>query len=97
MSWTQKEIADWGRETFGVAKDPYSILHKVMEEFTEMLVAADDRAQEEVLKEAADVVITIIQLVDNLGGNLQEQIDKKMDINSKRTWVLTGDGVGRHV
>lgn len=100
MIWDQKRIADWGRMTFGIPENALGIIEKAREEFDELedeCIGKDHVEVNKILEEAADVALCLIQLVDNLGGNLQDEIDKKMEINSNRTWVKTGDGIGRHV
>jgi hypothetical protein len=100
VTWDQKRIADWGRATFGVPENALGIIVKAREEFDELEAECLGEGHVEVdkiLEEAADVVLCLYQLVDNLAGNMQDELDKKMEINSNRTWVKTGDGVGRHV
>lgn len=101
MNWDQKRIADWGRETFGVPENALSVFSKLKEEFDELELEINGDGKwvsvDAVLREAADVVIMLYQLVDNLAGDLHEEIDKKMDTNVKRTWEITGDGFGHHI
>jgi NTP pyrophosphatase (non-canonical NTP hydrolase) len=102
--WTQERISQWGRETFGTPGSALSLVRRASEEMDELYSEAiyhnnEDKAYVEVdkiLQEAADVVIILTQMVDNLGGNLQAEINKKMEINVKRTWIKSGDGIGYH-
>ncbi len=47
--------------------------------------------------EIADVVIVLYRLASELGVDLLEEIDHKMQINRARQWHRTGDGHGYHV
>lgn len=95
--WTQKRIANWADTTFGVAKNPFAIFSKTQAEFNELIIAVDERHRADICKEAADVLITLYHFVNSLGGDLDEEVDKKMEVNVKRVWKLNGDGTGQHV
>lgn len=46
---------------------------------------------------AAGVVGLLKWIVERLGGNLLDAIDRKMDVNRARTWRLDASGHGYHV
>lgn len=92
---TVESVAQWAEETFGDTT-PILALGRAMEEITELRHAWNrypDCTEEEMVKEAADVCITLyryIYLID------KEAIDKKMVINRKRQWIRDGSGNGQH-
>lgn len=95
---TQKTISNWATSTFGPVGSNLSCAARANREMAELMqaLAADDnhpKAGEEV----ADVVICLSRLVERLGANLQDEINRKMAINRARQWSLDGDGHGRHV
>ena len=51
----------------------------------------------DVLEEIADVVVILSQVAHLLGGDLQDEIAKKMIKNVNRKWVITANGQGQHV
>lgn len=100
--WTQKSITDWATKTFGEPNCLTDIVDRAEDEFKEFRDAAYDAKQglihySKVASEVADVVIVLSQYLERLGYHLQDEIDKKMDINNGRNWVNTGVGVGRHI
>lgn len=99
--WTQRSITDWATQTFGEPDDVETIAERTHEEYEELYeelfgTGSDYINLSKVETECADVVIMIYQLMDFIGANLDDAIDKKMDINSMRSWVKTGNGVGQH-
>lgn len=101
-TWTQKEITDWAVNQFGEPEDNINLIERASLEFDELSMAAHYAKQgidtyEKAASEVADVVIILSQYLENIGLNLQDEINKKMKINSMRTWSKTGDGVGQHV
>lgn len=96
MDETIESVAKWADETFGTTT-PSHALGRAMLEIYELKNIWQknylDTPEEEVVKEAADVCITLyryIYLVD------KEAINKKMAVNRKRKWKVTGEGVGQH-
>lgn len=96
MSETQKTINKWARGIFGRAV-PCVLAARANQEMAELITAIskDQRAKASV--EMADIVICLFRLADSICVDLQEQIDRKMEINRKRKWVVDDYGVGQHV
>lgn len=84
-------IRQWTHDTFGIAT-PTRTVFRACEEFDELMEAAGLNNLDEMMNEAADVVITLC----NPPG-LGEAIDRKMAKNRARTWKVMGDGTGYHV
>ena len=85
----QQTICEWAKETFGTTgKDIWPITKKLKEEFDELFeeLSFNKTTQKRCLNECADIYIVLVQLVNALGGNLQDEIDKKMLINRARKW-----------
>ena len=98
VRWDQRAIAEWQNATFGQPKGNLGIAVRANVEMAELLrcLAKDDgdtRAREEV----ADVIITLCRLVERLGGTMVRDVDSKMEVNVKRTWVTGPDGHGQHI
>lgn len=51
----------------------------------------------EVADEMADVMIVLFGAADDWGIDLMKAVDRKMQINRRRTWDITGPGLGQHV
>lgn len=95
---TSKTIGEWATKTFGYADDPMSIVNRAGDEFLEMETALyEGEAISKIRREIADTIIVLMHLMDRLGGNAQEEIDAKMQINRSRQWKLNGDGTGSHI
>lgn len=94
---TQKTIADWADDTFGPALDPGDLVTRAADELEELLEAVQKADKQEIGKEAADVVILLMRVMELNGLNLHDEVDKKMQINRSRTWVSKGDGTGSHI
>lgn len=95
---TQKSISDWAIETFGEAGSNLRVALRANNEMAELLdmLAVDDndsRAGEEI----ADLFIVLARLLDKMGVNLDEEIQRKMKINRARVWTKDGSGCGQHV
>jgi len=95
---TQRTISDWAEATFGPASSNVRVAARANEEMAELLraLSADDNNPEAV-EEAADVVIVLYRLASRMGTDLHEVIDKKMEINRRRTWKPFGDEHSYHV
>ena len=50
-----------------------------------------------VLKEAADVAIVMARLGSMAGGDIDQEVDRKMAVNRARRWEKDGTGHGYHV
>lgn len=100
--WTQQDISEWAVAQFGEAEDATDLIDRASQEFDELFTAAYGTKQNiasyaDVAEEIADVVIVLSQYLQRVGYDLQTEIDKKMEINSRRTWIKTANGVGQHV
>jgi len=97
MRETSASIAAWGTETFGPVADLAVLTARARLEFDELDHAVRSGDVEEIGREAADVVILLHRLCGLVGKDLAEEIDAKMQINRSRRWIVSGDGVGRHI
>jgi hypothetical protein len=86
MIESQESITKWANETFGLSTSNMRVAARANEEMAQ-----------KALDECADVFIVLCRVVSNLGGDFQELIDRKMEINRARTWNLDGSGHGYHV
>jgi NTP pyrophosphatase (non-canonical NTP hydrolase) len=93
---TSASIAVWGTETFGPVSDLAVLTRRARAEFDELEAALASADAAHIAEEAADVVILLHRLVGLLQRDLASEIDAKMDINRKRQWRPSGDGVGQH-
>lgn len=101
-NWTQKQITKWAIDTFGDPDDITDIIDRAGVEFDEMVDAAYNAKQGiedygHVIEEIADVFIILCQYCEHMGFDLQDAVDAKMDLNSTRSWIKTGNGVGQHI
>lgn len=95
---TSKSIFDWCHEIFGPVADLNRIVARAKLEFDELAEAvAEGHSVDDIIAEAADVVILLNRLAGLHGRELSEAVDAKMAINRGRTWTRNGDGTGRHV
>ena len=94
---TQQSINEWQLQTFGPVTDRYRLYHKFEQEVFELhdecILGTNTKA---ILEECADVYIMLVNLVKQYDGDLQDEVNKKMQINRQRTWKLNGDGTGKH-
>lgn len=108
MTETFDTIGDWIEDTFGENKDVkerYSPAHyeRVNDEFKELGDEVYPPSGQGgmylgmVGSEAADVVIALAGMCRRYGINLQEHVDKKMEINRNRQWEVFENGTGRHI
>lgn len=94
-TWDQWRITQWAVSTFGSPADTYHIIDRARKEFDEVcdsVLGPPHKTAEEI----ADVVIILSQWLEHNGFDLQDEIDKKMEINSVRSWVADGKGSGQH-
>lgn len=89
MKWTDEKIVEWHKKTFPEAT-PDSQIAKVDGELFELLLEAADVyiAATNAEKRFGSVVARVIKglLYKILGEVLLEAVDRKMDINVKRTF-----------
>lgn len=97
MPETQKSICEWADTAFGKATSNLRIFTRMLEEVGELQsrLTADDNSELAAV-EMADVEIVLRRLAENMGVDLQAEVDKKMAINRKREWTLDGEGQGYH-
>lgn len=110
MNWTQKKIVEWHKKTFP-NETLTGMLLKLEEEVKEVYESQKNGEKEHSYEEMVDVMIVSIVLAgrfDSILGkyfrtlnldyavpNLDERINKKMEINQKRIWIYK-NGVYRH-
>ena len=94
---TQESISNWADETFKKVSSNLSIAIRANEEMSELLkeLSLNDNSIK-AAEEAADVVIVLFRLFNNLGVNMHDEIDKKMQINRSRDWNIDHTGHGYH-
>lgn len=94
----QKTICEWAKDVFGTQGSDIELLKKKLKEecneFFEEL-SSDKTTKKQCLTECADIYIVLVQLVDALGGNLQDEVDTKMTVNRARKWRFI-NGVFKH-
>lgn len=108
MSETQRTINAWQRETFGETH-PWAAFERMQKEYWELRDAVHkiggpegrgfcERGDlEKARGEVADVFITLCRVAEELGCDMQDEVDRKMAINRERKWVVDGTGNGQHV
>lgn len=110
MKWIDKKIVNWHKKTFPDCTYE-SQLAKLDEELKEVVEAQRNRLIEQSYDELADVYIvsTVLSkrfnstignyflglLEDYPPTELSKRVDRKMDLNAKRTWCKV-NGVYRH-
>ncbi len=95
---TQATISSWSAETFGEAGSNAVVAVRALEEIAELLRAlTHDDHTPMAASEIADVVIVLYRLADRMGLDLHAEVDRKMEINRRRTWSVGKDGIGYHV
>ena len=98
MAETCTTIGEWASQTFGDAGCNARVAARANEEMAELLRAAtSDKSPEEIIVEAADVVIILARLAYRNGFEGWEEVEKKMAINRARVWRKDGTGHGYHV
>lgn len=94
----QEGIADWADETFGTASSNARVAARANEEMAELLRAlTSDDQHPKAAEEVADIIIILCRLAQRMGFDLEDEIDRKMEINRKRRWNIDKDGHGYHV
>lgn len=94
---TQKTISEWIETTFGPADSNVRVVARINEEMAELIRSvALDESHQDLGEEMADILICMYRLATRVGVDLNEQVDRKMEINRKRTWKLDGSGCGYH-
>lgn len=83
-------IKHWCDEVYPTRTRDHMIA-KLKEEFQELA----DRPLD--AWEMADIVIIMLDLCDHLGFDIAKIVHHKMDINRKRTWNITDEGILKHV
>ena len=98
MNENQESISTWAMKTFGPAGSNLDVAKRAALEMAELIEAleADDHGLN-AAEECADVVIILYRLMDRLGCDMRNEINRKMKINRKREWVTSKDGIGQYV
>lgn len=98
--WTQKSITEWAEGQFGY-NGPLPIAVRGNKEMAELLSALQNwsghKSAKIAAEECADVAIFLLQISERLGYDLLAEVQRKMDINEKRTWHQLEDGSHQHV
>lgn len=94
---TQQTIGAWQVATFGPLPSPSMGVIRAQDEMDELADAVIAGDRDLMGREIADVVIVLSGMAEQLGIDLQAEIDRKMAINRARKWATAGDGTGRHV
>jgi NTP pyrophosphatase (non-canonical NTP hydrolase) len=95
---TTKTIGEWASETFGDAGSNARVAARANEEMAELLRAATSgQPVQDMVVEAADVVIVLARLAYRNGFDLWNEVEKKMAVNRARVWKKDGTGHGYHV
>lgn len=93
--WDSARITAWGTKVFGPTTTA-AIFKRTMKEVKEAQDQFDNIDWEKLYDELADISIMLHQVAATLGHNLDDDVDRKMDINECRKWKLSGDGTGQH-
>lgn len=97
MKDLQKDISRWGAETFGDPA-PRGLAIRGNKEMAELLSGFENgRPNNELAEECADVCFFLLQICEGLGYDLQEEVEKKFEINKRRSWAKGSDGSFQHV
>lgn len=94
---TQQSIGAWQVETFGRFEHNVTAFWRLDEEIEELGIAAHGPNKETIAHEMADVEIVLRGWAEQMGIDLQAEVDAKMAINRCRRWVSNGDGTGQHI
>jgi predicted house-cleaning noncanonical NTP pyrophosphatase (MazG superfamily) len=84
------QIKQWCDEVYPTRTRDH-MLAKLQEEFKELAERPLDAW------EMADVMIIMLDLCDHLGFDIAKIVHHKMDINRKRSWNITKEGILKHV
>lgn len=98
MKETGGSIAKWADETFGTSVLDRNIFERADDEMAELYakVTFSPEVPSGIAEECADVVIVLARLAHRCGFDIFEMVDRKMEINRGREWVLDGKGQGQH-
>ena len=98
MRETQYSVWGWANATFGFTPNNFSKAVRANVEMAELLTKlAADNSHPDAIEEAADVVIVLMHLAENMKKDLFMEVDRKMAINRDRRWTLDGNGHGQHI
>lgn len=77
---------------------PYEIAAKANMLMSRTIVLLSYEITDKAITEVASGVVGLLKwIVEKLGGNLLDAVDRKMEINRARTWKLDASGHGYHV
>lgn len=98
MKETGGSIAKWADETFGKEVLDGNVFERADGEMAELWdkIVSHPRSPSGIAEECADVVIVLARLAHRCGFDIFEMVDRKMEINRGREWVLDGKGQGQH-
>lgn len=94
----QKTISEWAEKQFGPVLSNARVAARANEEMAKLLRAltAND-SDPKALEEVADVAIVLFRLADKLGGDLMDEVNRKMSRNRLRKWEQDSTGRGYHI
>ena len=96
MAENQFSIHHWSKETFGQPKTQRCVA-RANEEMAELVKVASTRSSfNELMEEAADIVIVLNVLAGVCSRDLWAMVEAKMKLNRSREWVSDGNGCGYH-
>jgi NTP pyrophosphatase (non-canonical NTP hydrolase) len=95
MIENQKSVALWALATFGPTSDLIAGV-RANQEMAELIMALARDDLPSAAFEIADVVICLYRLAENLGIDINAEVNRKMAINRKRTWKVDPFGCGYH-
>jgi NTP pyrophosphatase (non-canonical NTP hydrolase) len=93
---TQYTITAWADKTFGHSRSILRSVKRADEEMRELITALKESDNTKAAEEIADIFIVLYRSADMLHVDIHEVIDKKMEINRQREWLLDGTGHGYH-
>lgn len=98
MDDLQRLIGEWGDEAFGTEDQGHAIVDHLIEEVAELDDSLYGRPPWQVIDEAADCAILLLQLAHRRGFSLRVAVLAKHAVNVKRRWGEPDEsGVVRHV
>lgn len=93
---TQQVVADWYRSVGGRA-NALRAAQRIREEVNELILALEAGELRNARIEAADVGLCLLVAADIIGCDLNAHMDAKHQINLRRHWRVTEDGVLYHI
>jgi len=97
MEKIQDQVGQWCEETFGPVQSTASVIARANKEMSELLMAPyQNKTTQELIEEAADVVICLYRYAHLIEEDLDAAVIAKLAKNRGRQWNLDGFGHGQH-